>query len=129
MKIIPVSGGDVFHAMKEIDDGYKGFGEAYFSMIEPGAVKAWKRHLKMTLNLVVPIGEVLFHFVDSDGGKKSLIIGPSNYLRLTVPPKIWFGFKGMGDNKSLLLNIADIAHDPGEVERKEVDEILVIWEK
>lgn len=128
-KIISVLGGDVFHAMKNKDDGYIGFGEAYFSTVERGAIKAWKRHLRMTLNLVVPIGQVLFYFVDDQGGQKKYLIGPENYLRLTVPPGIWFGFKGIGDNKNLLLNIADIAHDPEEIERKDPDEILVNWKE
>ena len=48
IKIISVPGGDVLHAMKHVDLGYRGFGEAYFSCIDVGAIKAWKRHLKMT---------------------------------------------------------------------------------
>jgi dTDP-4-dehydrorhamnose 3,5-epimerase len=128
-KIISVSGGDVLHAMKNLDLGYKGFGEAYFSRIEFGAIKAWKRHLRMTLNLVVPVGRVLFHFVDERGGATHLVIGPSSYKRLTVPPGIWFGFKGLDVNGSLLLNIADIPHELTEVQRKDASEIQVNWEE
>lgn len=128
-KIISVPGGDVLHAMKNLDLGYRGFGEAYFSRIEFGAIKAWKRHLRMTLNLVVPVGRVLFHFVDECGGVTHLVIGPSSYKRLTVPPGIWFGFKGLDENGSLLLNIADIPHDPTEVQRKDASEIQVNWKE
>ena len=60
LKIIDVEGGNVLHAIKDTDQGFKKFGEAYFSTIEPGAIKAWKRHRKMTLNLVVPIGKIKF---------------------------------------------------------------------
>ena len=31
--------GDVFHAMKRNDDGFNGFGEAYFSTINQGDIK------------------------------------------------------------------------------------------
>ena len=55
LKIINVSEGDVFHGMKSIDNGFKGFGEAYFSSIKMGMIKAWKRHHIMTLNIIVPI--------------------------------------------------------------------------
>ena len=55
LKIIDVEGGDVLHGMKKSDTGYMGFGEAYFSMIKPGVIKAWKRHQKMTLNILVII--------------------------------------------------------------------------
>ena len=34
LNIISTSGGDVLHAMKNIDNGFVDFGEAYFSEIE-----------------------------------------------------------------------------------------------
>ena len=49
------------------------------------------------------------------------------YVRLTVPPGIWFGFKGKAAGKSLLLNIADIVHEPNEVLSKPKSEILYDW--
>ena len=64
LKKIEVPGGNVFHAMKNTDDGYNGFGEVYFSKIEPNAIKAWKRHKEMTLNLVVPVGKIRFVLYD-----------------------------------------------------------------
>ena len=39
LSIINTKGGDVLHAMKSRDQGYLGFGEAYFSKVEPGAIK------------------------------------------------------------------------------------------
>ena len=53
--------GDVFHAMKCVDPGFEGFGEVYFSSVLQGLVKAWKRHSRMTLNLVCIVGKI--HFV------------------------------------------------------------------
>ena len=55
---IEAEGGDVLHAMKQKDAGYDGFGEAYFSWVSAGAIKAWKRHTQMTMNVVVPVGQV-----------------------------------------------------------------------
>ena len=62
LKKIPTLGGDVMHALRASDNGFNGFGESYFSWIEEGAIKAWKFHKSMTLNLVVPLGEVRFVF-------------------------------------------------------------------
>ena len=128
LKRISVTGGDVLHAMKKSDTGYVDFGEAYFSLVEFGAIKAWKRHLQMTLNLVVPIGEVQFVLIDSVGLIREERIGEGHYARLTIPPGIWFGFQGVSKKIALLLNIADIEHSPDEVERKELDEVKYDWE-
>lgn len=128
LKRIPVTGGDVLHGLKCSDRGYVNFGEAYFSQVHYGAVKAWKRHLRMTLNLIVPIGKVRVVLVDDQGEIREEVIGEERYVRLTVPPGYWFGFQGMADSNSLLLNIADIQHDPDEVERKEITDIDFDWE-
>ena len=52
-----------------------------------------------------------------------------DYLRLTVPPMIWVGFQGLGQQTSLVLNIANIEHSSEEIERKELDEIKFNWSK
>ena len=49
------------------------------------------------------------------------------YLRLTVPPKIWFGFKGASNGVNLICNVADIGHDPSEIERKDVNNFQIDW--
>jgi len=118
LKQVQVEGGNVLHALKNTDNGYDGFGEAYFSWIENGSIKAWKRHMRMTMNLIVPVGIVQFVFLTDEGtiiGRE--IIGENYYVRITVPPAVWFGFKGEYSPKSLVLNLASITHDPEEVER------------
>jgi dTDP-4-dehydrorhamnose 3,5-epimerase len=127
LKRINVVGGDVLHAIKKSDIGFVDFGEAYFSMIEKGSVKAWKRHLRMTLNLVVPMGMVRFLFVDDEGVRREELIGIDRFVRLTVPPGIWFAFEGLSTPYSLLLNVADIAHDPSEIERKVLGANMNDW--
>lgn len=126
---IATIGGDVLHAMKHNDVGYAGFGETYFSWVTVGAVKAWKRHTRMTMNVVVPIGEVQFVF-RLEGADEFRVedIGVDRYVRVTVPPGIWFGFKGLAAPQSLVLNIANIPHDPNEVDRLELSDIKYGWQ-
>lgn len=119
--------GDVFHGLKKSDPGFSDFGEAYFSSVHSGDIKPWKKHLRMTLNLIVPVGKIRFVMYDdrSDSPTKgqtfSVEIGPENYQRLTVSPGIWMAFEGLDDGLNLLLNLADMEHDPDEVERAELD--------
>ena len=119
LKRINIEEGDVLHALKASDDEFHGFKEAYFSTIKKNKTKAWKRHLLMTMNLIIPIGRVQFNFYDSNQNLlKNIIVGEDNYCRITVPPKIWFGFKGLSSHTSYILNISDESHNPSEVERK-----------
>ena len=129
LKRIPTVGGDVLHALKKTDAGFDGFGEIYFSLVEQGAIKAWKYHKRMTLNLVVPVGEVsfVFHLTNQKNNFRTENIGEERYVRLTVPPGIWFGFQGIASERSLLTNVADMAHDPDEVLGKKTSEIVYNW--
>jgi dTDP-4-dehydrorhamnose 3,5-epimerase len=130
LKQIEVSGGNVLHAIKKSDFGFNGFGEAYFSSIETGAIKAWKLHKVMYMNLIVPIGLVRFVFCLNDKSKNNFRIeeiGFKNYNRITVPPGIWFGFMGLADQKSIILNFANIEHDQNEVEKLNTNSIIFDW--
>ena len=131
LDIIKVNKGDIMHAMKSHDPGFSGFGEAYFSVVSYNAIKAWKRHHEMTLNLVVPVGKIRFVLFDdrkvSNTQFQEVIISKDNYCRLTVPPMVWIGFQGLSDNGSMLLNIADIEHNPHEVDKKNIEQIEFNW--
>ena len=76
-------------------------------------------HLRMTMNLIVPIGKVQFNFYDRNKNiLLNTVIGEENYHRITVPPMIWLGFKGLSSETSFILNISDELHDPNEFDRK-----------
>jgi len=133
LKTIKHPSGNVYHGMKKSDAGFSGFGEAYFSTVTSGAVKAWKKHLKMTLNLVVPVGGVKFVIYDDRddsttyGMFQEIILSRENYQRLTIPPGVWAGFQGVGPDINLLLNVANIEHDPAETERVDEDAFSYDW--
>ncbi len=134
LKIIKVEKGNVFHGLKSNESDFNGFGEAYFSSVKFKDIKAWKKHKKMTLNLIVIIGLIKFVLYDDRKDKfknpeiHQFIIGPEeNYARLTVPPGVWMGFQGCGKGKNILLNIADIEHEPEEIDRRALESIHYKW--
>jgi dTDP-4-dehydrorhamnose 3,5-epimerase len=122
LKIIEGSAGNVMHALKMQEGSYSGFGEAYFSTVHYGAVKGWKKHQRMILNVVVPTGSILFVLYDDRsesptyGKFQEIVLSPDSYERLTLPPGIWMAFKGLSEGLNMLLNIASIPHDPAEAE-------------
>ncbi len=119
--------GDIFHAMKKSDIGFNGFGEAYFSTINKGDIKGWKKHTKMVLNLVVCRGEIKFVIYDDIKNKFfSASLSHKNYQRLTIKPGLWMAFQGISDN-NMLLNLANIEHDSSEVVVKDIQDINFNW--
>jgi len=125
--------GDIYHGMKRSDDGFESFGEAYFSTIIKDEIKGWKKHSKMVLNLIVPLGCIEFIIFDdrinsSTKGKFFKVkLSKENYQRLTVPAGVWLAFRGIGDDLNMLLNVASIEHDPSEAISKELSFIKYSW--
>jgi len=127
LKQIHNSKGDIFHAMKASDNGFSGFGEAYFSIVNQGEVKGWKKHIEMTLNLVVVIGEIEFVVYD-DNSFYSIKLSKNNYQRLTVEPGLWLAFRGVSV-ENMLLNLASIEHNANESENVDLDTFNYNWNK
>lgn len=132
LKQIPTPKGTVYHGMKASEDSFKGFGEAYFSTVANGEIKGWKKHLRMTLNLIVIHGEIEFTIYDDREESPTLgkiqrvvLSRENNYKRLTIPPNVWFAFKGTGHGENILLNIASIEHNPEEAETKSLNEFNI----
>jgi dTDP-4-dehydrorhamnose 3,5-epimerase len=125
--------GNVMHAFKNSDSDFINFGEAYFSTIDQGKIKGWKKHRQMIMNIIVPQGQIKFVLFDDRFDSSSykqffeIILSPDNYQRLTVPPKVWMGFQGISPYNNLLLNIASILHNPSETEICELEKISYSW--
>ena len=126
--------GDIFQAMKKSDPGFVAFGEAYFTKVNFRKIKGWNKHKSMTLNLVVPVGKVVFVLYDdrekskTRGNFLSVEISVDVYQRLTVPPGVWLAFKGKSDAINLILNVADMEHGPDEVEKLNLEQIEYNWD-
>jgi dTDP-4-dehydrorhamnose 3,5-epimerase len=128
LSVIPLEAGNVMHAMRRSSAGFAGFGEAYFSWVGSGVTKGWKRHREMTSNLVVPVGLVAFAVVDAQAGiGRRYELGPQAYARLTIPPGLWTAFRGCAPHDSLVLNIADMEHDPAEADSAVEPPIVFDW--
>ena len=117
--------GKVMHMLRSDSPHFQNFGEIYFSTISPGAVKAWHKHKKMTLNYAVPYGNIKFVLFDdrpdssSNGEIIEIYLGPDNYFLVTVPPGIWNGFKGIYNKSSLVANCSTIPHNSSDIIRKD----------
>ena len=113
--------GKVMHMIRQDSAHFKGFGEVYFSVINPGKIKAWKRHKKMIQNLTVPLGEIKLAVFDDRKNSKTykmhhiLNIGEKKYFLVQIPAGLCYGFQCVSKTFSLISNCASLAHDPDEV--------------
>jgi dTDP-4-dehydrorhamnose 3,5-epimerase len=124
--------GAVLHMLRADAPEFEGFGECYFSEVSPGAVKAWKRHTLQVQNLAVPMGCARIVIYDdresspTRGALQVLEVGrPHNYVRVRIPPGVWYGFACVGSTPALLANCATSPHDPAESETRDRDDPAV----
>ena len=126
LKVIEGELGNVYHAFKQSEDSNFSLGEAYFSTVRTGVIKGWKRHKRMVLNLVVPVGEIKFYIYDGNPDSstyeclRSICLSVNNYYRLSVEPGLWIAFQGVSANLNMLLNLSSLEHDPDEAENREL---------
>ena len=121
LRIIADHRGAVLHMLRCDAPDFTRFGECYFSEVLPGAVKAWKLHTRQTQTFAVPVGRIRIVLYDDRPASLTrealmeLELGrPDFYRRLRIAPGVWYGFACVGDNPALLVNCADLPHDPQE---------------
>ncbi len=136
LRVISDARGAVMRMLRVDDPHFQAFGEIYFSSVNPGVIKGWRRHTRMVQNLAVPAGRVQIALYDdrpgsaTRGRSQSVIVGPENYALVTIPPGVWNAFKGLGAAPSLVANCATIVHDPQESDTRPLDDppVAFAWE-
>jgi dTDP-4-dehydrorhamnose 3,5-epimerase len=123
---IEAPGGAITRFLRSDERDFQGFGEVYFTSIEPGAVKAWRRHSRANLFLTVVYGEVLVVLRDSPSAG-SFILSSEQPARLLITAGTWFGFSGRSDETGIICSFSDLPHDPHEVERALIDDFPHDW--
>ena len=137
LKIIRDERGQVMHMMRNDSDVFKSFGEIYFSTIFEDKIKAWHLHKEATLNYTCVFGKVkLVLFDDREQSKtkgtyQELILSPENHRLITIPNKIWNGFKGLSKQESIIANCLTLPHNEAEMVRTEPNNVKFTynWEQ
>jgi len=124
LKQIEDDRGKVMHMMRKDSEIFNKFGEIYFSTVHPNKIKGWHIHSKMTLNYAVVLGEIKLVLYDSRPNSKTkgeiqeFFLSQKNYKLISVPPLIWNGFMGSGNQTAIVANCADLPYDDNEIKRK-----------
>jgi dTDP-4-dehydrorhamnose 3,5-epimerase len=124
LKKITDKRGSVLHMIRKDSKIFKSFGEIYFSVSFPSAVKAWHIHKEMTLNYACIAGSIKLVLYDNRKNSKTkneiqeIILSPVNYFLVTVPPLIWNGFMNISEENSILANCSSVPYSDKEIIRK-----------
>lgn len=110
--------------MQQITDAeFVGFGEMYFSTIYPGVVKGWHMHEEAILNYAVIEGMIkLVLYDDRDdsvtkGELMEIVIGEHQYNLVQIPPRVWNGFKCVGNKTAIVADLISLSHDKDVMHR------------
>lgn len=110
--------GDIYKIINKKSKNFSGFGELYLSSLNKGSSKGWNFHKKMTLNLFVVKGRVMF-FLKKDKKVFRINLNEDQNEILTIKPKVWVKMVNLSLKESKIINFANLVHDKNEIIKKE----------
>jgi dTDP-4-dehydrorhamnose 3,5-epimerase len=132
---------EIFRSDWEI---FEKFAQAYVTTAYPQVVKAWHMHKKQTDNIACIRGMVKLVLCDdrknsvTKGHIEEFVIGEKQPMLVKIPPQIWHGFKNIGENLALVINIPNNLYNykkpdehrlPPNTEKIDYDWKLAPWLK
>jgi dTDP-4-dehydrorhamnose 3,5-epimerase len=132
LSVAETDGGPVLRMLRADSPHFSAFGEIYFSVVNPGAVKAWKKHRLQEQNFACPCGLIRLVAYDvretspTFGTLASFTLGlPDDYRLLRIPPGVLHGFTALSACPAVLANCANMVHNPDEADTLPPDSPLV----
>jgi len=131
LKIFRDERGQTMHMMRCDDGVFSKFGEIYFSVVNAGIVKGWKKHLAMTQHFAVPRGNIKLVIYDDRSASptkdqiQEIFVGEDNYQLITIPSQVWYAFRAENKQSAMVANCSDIPHDPKEIELCSLDDVRI----
>jgi dTDP-4-dehydrorhamnose 3,5-epimerase len=111
LKLIPDERGFLMEILRSDDALFQRFGQAYITAAYPGVVKAWHYHRKQTDHFCVIAGMAKAVLYDAREGSPTqgevneFVFGEQRRGLLVIPPGVYHGYKNIGTELVLLLNI------------------------
>jgi dTDP-4-dehydrorhamnose 3,5-epimerase len=138
LKVIPDERGWLMEILRSDDNVFEKFGQVYFTSAYPGIVKGWHLHKKQIDNFVCVNGMVKVVLYDvrenspTHNELNEFFIGEKNPMLISIPPFIYHGFKAIGTENALCINVSTNPYnyeEPDEFRLKsDTDEIPYIWD-
>ena len=115
--------------LREDDDIFEHFGQAYVSLNYPGVVRAWHYHRLQDDFITAVKGMIKLALFDpregspSKGTVEEYFIGENNRILVRIPTGVMHGYKTIGTEPALLINFPTRAYS-----REQPDEYRLPWD-
>jgi dTDP-4-dehydrorhamnose 3,5-epimerase len=124
LRVVPDERGWLMEVLRRDDEGFLRFGQAYVTTTYPGVVKGWHMHRKQS-DFIACIGGMLKLVLydpregsPTKGKVEEYFLGIHNPLLVRVPENVYHGWKCVGPEAAVVLNVPTEPYDhasPDEV--------------
>jgi len=127
LRIIPDERGRLMEILRADDEIFEKFGQVYMTTVYPGVVKAWHYHKKQDDHFSVVRGMMkLVIYDDRDGSPtrgevNELFLGDSNSILVKIPRGVYHGFKGIGIEETIVINVVTEPYNPKQPDEYRLD--------
>jgi dTDP-4-dehydrorhamnose 3,5-epimerase len=127
LRAIPDERGRVMEILRSDDEFFSRFGQVYMTTAYPGVVKGWHYHKKQTDHLAAVKGMfklVLYDNRDDSvtkGEINEFFIGDRNPLLVKIPPLVLHGFKCIGEEEAICINVPSEVYNHDQPDEFRVD--------
>lgn len=127
LKVIPDERGRLMEILRSDDEVYEKFGQVYMTTAYPGVVKAWHYHKMQDDHFAVVKGMLKLALYDNREGSPTLgevnefFMGESNPILLKIPQGVYHGFKGIGTEEAIVINVVTKPYNRQEPDEYRLD--------
>ena len=117
LRVLPDERGWLMEILRSDEEIFRKFGQVYVSATYPGVVKAWHYHKRQSDYFACVAGMVKLVLVDTRddsptrGTVNEFFVGVQNPLLVEVPNLVYHGWKCIGTDPSLVVNIPTEPYD------------------
>ena len=118
LQTVPDQRGFVMEILRDDEECFEKFGQAYVSGTYPGIVKAWHAHEIQTDSFCCLQGNVMVGLFDdredspTRGQTMKIVLGELNRTLLQIPPLVWHGWICLGNEMAVVLNLPTEHYNP-----------------
>jgi len=136
---LPDERGVLTEILRSDDPEYPHFGQVYMTTTYPGVVKGWHYHDRQTDMICCLSGEIKLVLYDqrdaspTRGALNEVFLGDANRLLVKVPSGVCHGWKCIGEQTALIINIPDQVYRYQAPDEHRIDphknDIPYCWER